>query len=166
MSGLRLLMLLTTLCWTASLWASEPGDQHLRFEITDPRDEITQAIGAVLMLRVVRVAHEQVPHFGWEVQVVERTDRGQGTNLLRRNPSSGGPHPTDILAWLSRDRHFPDDRTLIVPGYPYEIRIRLIDCRAEQINDNASFVSGHVEISWRRLDLAGARALQKSYLSY
>jgi hypothetical protein len=44
---------------------------------------------------------------------------------------------------------------LIVSGYPYEIRIRLIDCRTEQIGDEASFVSGRIEISWRRLDLAG-----------
>jgi hypothetical protein len=59
------------------------------------------------------------------------------------------------LAWLSRDRRFPDERVLIVPGHPYEIRIRLIECRTEQIDDDAFFASGQIEISWRRLDLAG-----------
>lgn len=161
MTRFRLLMLLIAIFWAGTSLGGEPRDQPLRVDVTDPRNEITQAIDATLMLRVVRVPHERVPHFGWEVQVVERTTRGSGNNLLRRKTSSGGPHPTDVLAWLSRDRHFPDDRTLIVRGYPYEIRIRLIDCRTEPIDDDASFVSGRVEISWRRLDLAGLTPIQR-----
>lgn len=160
MTRFRLLMLLIAISSAATSLAGKPRDQPLRVDVTDPRTEITQAIDATLMLRVVRVPHERVPHFGWEVQVVERTARGSGNNLLRRKTSSGGPHPTDVLAWLSRDRHFPDDRTLIVRGYPYEILIRLIDCRTEAIDDDASFVSGRMEISWRRLDLAGLTPIQ------
>ncbi len=156
----RLLTLLATAFWAATLWAGEPLAQALRFDVADPRDEITRAIDATLMLRVVRVRHERVPRFGWEVQVVERGTRGTGHNVLRRVPSSGGPHPSDVLAWLTRDRRFPDDRTLRVPGYPYEIRIRLIDCRTEQIDDDVGFASGRVEVSWRRLDLAGLTPTQ------
>ena len=160
MRALRVLVLLTVGCAAARLWAGEPADQRLSFEITDPRKEVTHAIDGSLMLRVVRVPSERVEHFGWEVQVVERTARRR--NLLRDKTYSGGPHPTDILAWLSRDRHFPDDRTLIIPGHPYEIRIRLLDCRTEQIKDTASFVSGRVEISWRRLDLARLATISAS----
>lgn len=144
----------------APSWAGEPREQPLRVEVTDPRPEITRPIDAALILRMVRVPHERVPHFGWEVQVLERATRGSGTNLLRRKTFSGGPHPTDVLAWLVRDRRFPDDRTLIVPGHPYEIRIRLIDCRTEPIGNDVSFVSGRVDISWRRLDLAGLTPIQ------
>ncbi|HET8759769.1 MAG TPA: hypothetical protein VFN94_01780 [Nitrospiria bacterium] len=149
-----LLILLASVAWSTTPAAGEPRDQTLRIDVTDSRREITQAIDATLTLRIVRVPHERAPHFGWEIQVVDRPTRGRGTNLLRPQTFSGGPHPSDVLAWLSRDRHFPDDRVLIVPGQPYEIRIRLIDCRTEQIGDAVSFVSGHVEISWRRLDLA------------
>jgi hypothetical protein len=153
MRPLQLLILVTVLSWSVTPSAGEPRNQGLRFDVTDARDEITQAIDATLALRVVRVPHERIPHFGWEVQVVERTAPGRGQNLLRRKTSLNGPHPSDVLAWLSRNRRFPDDRILIVPGYPYEIRIRLIDCRTQQIDDDASFTSGRIEISWRRLDL-------------
>jgi hypothetical protein len=159
MNQFRLLIVLIAISWAATSAAGEPREV-LRVDVTDPRTEITRAIDATLMLRVVRVPHERVPHYGWEVQVVERAARGSRNNLLRRGPSSGGPHPSDVLAWLSRDRRFPDDRTLRVPDYPYEIWIRLIDCRTEPINDDASFVSGHMEISWRRLDLAGLTPIQ------
>jgi hypothetical protein len=159
-----LLILLASVAWSTTPAAGEPRDhQTLRFDVTDSRREITQAIDATLMLRIVRVPHERVPHSGWEIQVVDRATRGRGTNLLRPQTFSGGPHPSDVLAWLSRDRHFPDDRVLIVPGQPYEIRIRLIDCRTEQIGDAVSFVSGHVEISWRRLDLARLTTLNSSW---
>jgi hypothetical protein len=161
MGRFRLLILLTAISWAATSAAGELRDHAFRVDVIDPRNEITQAIDATLMLRVVRVPHERVPHFGWEVQVVERAAQGSRNNLLRRKTFSGGPHPTDVLAWLSRDRHFPDDRTLRVPGYPYEIRIRLIDCRTEPIGDDVSFVSGRVEISWRRLDLAGLTPIQR-----
>jgi hypothetical protein len=158
----RLLTFLATISWAATSLAGEPLAQAIRFDVTDPRDEITQAIDAALMLRVVRVRHERVSHLGWEVQVADRANQGRGANLLRDHPSSGGPHPSDVLAWLSRDRRFPDDRTLRVPGQPYEIRIRLIDCRTELIGDAASFLSGWIEISWRRLDLAGLPTVSAS----
>jgi hypothetical protein len=156
------LILLMVLSWTVTLSAGETLDQRLRFDVTDLRNEITRPIDTSLMLRVVRVRHHRAKHFGWEVQVVERTQQGQGHNLLRGKPSAGGPHPSDVLAWLSRDRRFPDERLLIVPGRPYELRIRLINCRTEQIDDEASFASGEIEVSWRRLDLAGLPTVSAS----
>ena len=155
MSGFMILIFLMVLSWTVTPWAGDTLDHRLRFDVTDGRNEITRAINAGLMLRVVRVGHQRTKHIGWEVQVVERTPQGWGHNLLRSKSSSGGPHPSDVLAWLSRDRRFPDERLLIVPGHPYEIRIRLIECRTEQIDDHAFFASGQIEISWRRMDLAG-----------
>ncbi len=138
----------------AALSADSLPAQTLRFDVTDPRDTITREIDSTLLLRVVRIAHSRVAHFGWEVQVAERGAGSVGTNVLRRGIPSGGPHPSDVLAWLSRERYFPDDRRLRLPGYPYEIRIRLIKCRTVLVGDDTGFVSGSVEITWRRLDSA------------
>jgi hypothetical protein len=159
MSGFRVLILLMVLSETVAASTGDTLDRRLRFDVTDSRKEITKTIDVSLLLRVVRVGNQRAKHLGWEVQVVERAQQGRGHNLLRANPFSGGPHPSDILAWLSRDRLFPDQRLLIVPGYPYEIQIHLIDCRTEQIDEDASFTSGQIEIRWRRLDLAGLPAV-------
>lgn len=146
-----LLMLLATTPTTAV--RSETG---LRFDVTDPRDVIIRTMDSSLALRVVRVRHSRVAHFGWEVQVVERSAGASGRSLLRHRSFSGGPHPTDVLAWLSHERYYPDERTLPVLGYPYEVRIRLIDCRTEQVGEDVGFVSGSVVVTWRRLDSAGS----------
>ena len=135
--------------------ADAPPERTLRFDVTDPRETITLEIDPTLLLRVVRISHSRVAHFGWEVQVVEAGAVFSDHNLLRRGIPSTGPHPSDVLAWLSRDRYFPDDRRLLLPGYPYEIRIRLIQCRTERLGEDAGFVSGTVEVTWRRLDLSG-----------
>ncbi len=141
--------------------ADATPDRALRFDVTDPRKAITAEIDSTLRLRAVRISHARVPHFGWEVQVVEGPTATLGTNVLRDRSFSGGPHPSDVLAWLSRSRYFPDERTLPVPGHPYEIRIRLIDCRTEPVGEDIGFVSGRVEVSWRRLDLAEQRELPR-----
>lgn len=143
----------------AALSAGPPTEQTLRFDVTDPRETITRDIDSTLLLRVVRIAHSRVAHFGWEVQVAEHGAGPAGENVLRRGVVFGGPHPSDVLAWLSRERHFPDDRRLRVPGYPYEIRIHLIDCRTARIGADSAFVSGTVEITWRRLDSAARQSL-------
>lgn len=139
---------------TATLSADPMSAQTLGFDVTDSRDVITREIDSTLLLRVVRIRHSRMPHFGWEVQVTERGNGSGETNVLRRGIPSGGPHPGDVLAWLSRERYFPDDRRIPIPGYPYEIRIRLIDCRTVQTGEDTGFVSGRVEITWRRLDAA------------
>jgi hypothetical protein len=100
----------------AALSADPPPEQTLRFHVTDPRGTITREIDSTLLLRVVRITHSRVAHFGWEVQVAERGAGSAGKNVLRRGIASGGPHPSDVLAWLSRDRHFPDDRRLPYRG--------------------------------------------------
>jgi hypothetical protein len=138
-------------------FAEAPDNRALRFDVTDSRESITQHIDATLRLRALRIPHTGVAHFGWEIQVVEGPAGDSGRNILRSRSFSGGPHPSDVLAWLSRRRYFPDERTLPVPGYPYEIRIRLIDCRTEQIGEDIGFVSGRVEVGWRRLDVAERR---------
>ena len=39
---------------------------------------------------------------------------------------------------------------LPVYGYPYEIRIRLVDCRTAGSGANAVFAAGTIEVAWRR----------------
>jgi hypothetical protein len=154
---LPLLMIWSITPETTALFTAPPPNHSLRFDVTDPREIIAREIDATLLLRVLRIAHSRVPHFGWEVQVAERDAGSTGPNVLRRGIASGGPHPSDVLAWLSHERYFPDDRRLPLPGYPYELRIRLIDCRTASIGEDIGFVSGSVEITWRRLDLAANR---------
>ena len=155
----RLLIVLLAVVGAAgsSPASAAPPERTLRFDVTDQRDAVTRDIDSTLRLRVVRVPHSRVAHFGWEVQVVDRSAGTPAKNLLRHQTFSGGPHPTDVLAWISHERYFPDERILPVPGYPYEIRIRLIDCRTEQVGDDVGFVSWSVEVTWRRLDLAANR---------
>lgn len=141
--------------------ADVPPEHTLRFEVSDSRDTITREIDPALLLRVVRIAHSRVANFGWEVQVTERGVEAAGDNLLRRGIPSAGPHPSDVLAWLSRERRFPDDRRLPLPGYPYEIRIRLINCRTQRLGADTGFVSGTIEITWRRLDVAAQPARER-----
>lgn len=157
--SLFLLLIVSLVAAVVAYSADATLDRALRFDVTDPRKAITAKIASTLRLRAVRISHARVPHFGWEVQVVEGPTDAAGTNVLRDRSFSGGPHPSDVLAWLSRRRYFSDERTLPVPGHPYEIRIRLIDCRTEQVGEDIGFVSGRVEVSWRRLDLAEQREL-------
>jgi hypothetical protein len=161
----RYLLQLLIVWWiapgAAALSAPSLPEQTLRFDVTDPRETITVEIDSTLLLRVVRITHSRVAYFGWEVQVAERGSGSVETNVLRRGIPSDGPHPSDVLAWLSRERHFPDDRRLPVPGYPYEIRIRLIDCRTTRVGEDTGFVSGSVEITWHRLDLAVNQTLDR-----
>lgn len=154
MKQLFFALLTVSLAHPIAVFADEPADRAIRFEVTDPRPLITWTIDSTLQVRAVRISHADVPHFGWEVQVVEGAASASSKNVLRGRSFSGGPHPSDVLAWLSREQYFPDYRTLPVPGYPYELRIRLIDCRTDLVGDTVGFVSGSVEVSWRRLDLA------------
>ncbi len=112
---------------------------------------VTRDISTELQLQLRPVAHARIEHFGWTVSVTERTSGLEARNLLYHSQYFHGPYPTDVLAWSTHAKLFPDKRVLPVYGHPWEIRIRLVRPVAEAAGDSYRFVSGELEVEWRRL---------------
>ena len=117
----------------------------IRFSVTDTTALFERPLGSDLRIRVRR-EHPM----GWVVTATSERPGDDPPNLLYHSPSWHGPYPTDVFAWSYRSRLFPDERVLPVRGHPYEVRIRLIDCRTSSTGDDATFESGTIEVSWRR----------------
>lgn len=126
----------------------------LAFDLLDERQVISHPLDQELLLRAVRISHERVTHFGWDVQVVRQPATPSSRNLLRHPLADHGAGPHDVLAWLVEQRAFPNERTLPVHGFPYEIRIRLTGVRITHFGNDIGFAAGRIEIRWSRLDLA------------
>ncbi len=121
-----------------------PFTVAVRFSVTDTTPVFERPLGASLLIRV-----QHQPPFGWTVTVVPRASRLDRPNLLYHSRSWHGPYPTDVFAWSHQQHYFPDERLLPVYGYPYEIRIRLIDCRTSGSGEAAVFETGTIEVAWR-----------------
>ena len=48
------------------------------------------------------------------------------------------------------DRHFPNERELRVRGFPYVVRVALVDPTVEGSGPQAGFVSGAMRVTWER----------------
>jgi hypothetical protein len=115
------------------------------FDVADSRGTIYHDIGNDLVLRAVK------QDVGWSVQVTRKpAGRKSSWNLLFRSSRWHGPHPSDIYAWHVKERYFSNERVLAVRGYPYEVRVALINPLVEGEGPQARFKSGTVRISWRR----------------
>jgi hypothetical protein len=136
-----------------------PFTAALRFDVTDTTAAFEHSLGDSLVLRVSREGS-----LGWIVSVVRRSPEPNQPNLLYHSRAWHGPYPTDVLAWSFKSRYFPDERLLPVYGYPYEIRIRLIDCRTAGRREHIVFAAGTIEVAWRRGSIhrrLGARRLPR-----
>jgi hypothetical protein len=143
------LILATTLSATT---VGQPAPQDttpfrvaVRFAVTDTTPVFEQPLGTALLLRV---RHE--PPGGWIVSVVRRGAGSNARNLLYHSRRWHGPYPTDLFAWSYQQRYFPDERVLPVYGYPYEVRIRLVNCQTTGSGVSAEFAAGTIEVAWRR----------------
>ena len=123
---------------------STPFTVALRFDVTDTTATFERPLGDSLVLRVRREGSS-----GWIVSVVPRSSPDE-PNLLYHSLRWHGPYPTDVLAWSSQRGYFPGERLLPVYGYPYEIRIRLIDARTTGSGGSAVFEAGTIDVAWRR----------------
>lgn len=123
-----------------------PYTVAVRFEVTDTTEVFERPLGPSLLLRVQREGRS-----GWVVAVVRRSSRPDQPNLLYHSRRWHGPYPTDVLAWSYQRRLFPDVRVLLVRGYPYKVRVRLIDCRTSGSGDGAAFEAGTIEVGWRHI---------------
>lgn len=117
----------------------------VRFVVTDTTEAYECPLGSSLGLRVRRE-----PPMGWVVSVTAKSSEADSPNLLYHSRSWRGPYPTDVFAWSHQRRFFPDERILPVYGHPYEIRVRLVDCRTSGAGDDAVFEAGTIEVAWRR----------------
>jgi hypothetical protein len=122
-----------------------PYTVAIRFDVTDTTAAFERPLGASLLLRVRREGAD-----GWVVAVVRRSSRLYQRNLLYHSRQWHGPYPADVLAWSYQRRLFPDVRVLPVFGYPYEVRVRLLDCRTAGTGAGAVFEAGTIEVGWRR----------------
>ena len=149
------LVLLTTVIaaplGTAAAQDTTPFTVALRFAVTDTTPLFEQPLDSSLLLRV-----ERVPPYGWIVRVVRRGAGSDQPNLLYHSHQWHGPYPTQVFAWSFQQHYFPDERVLPVYGYPYEVRVRLLDCRATGSGASAVFEAGTIEVAWRRAPIQRA----------
>jgi len=120
----------------------------LTFDVRDKREVITRSIDKHLLLRVERADKLAQEPVGWDIQVVRKPFDVNSGNLLYHSREWHGPYPSQVEAWHVADRYFPNERELEVRGYPYELRIILIN--PVVAGDGSSFVSGEIKIIWKR----------------
>jgi hypothetical protein len=120
----------------------------LTFDVRDKRELITRSISKDLLLRVKRVRSARQEYFGWDVEVVRKPIEANSSNLLYHSKEWHGPYPSQVDAWQVATKYFPNQRELDVRGYPYEVKLILIDPVVEGAGE--SFVSGSIQILWRR----------------
>ena len=125
--------------------AKQKPANSFSFDMADSRSAIYRDINKDLALRAVK------EEMGWNVQVARKpTNQKSSWNLLYHSLKWHGPYPSEVYAWHVANQFFPNERTLDVRGYPYEVRIVLVNPIVEGEGSQASFKSGTVRISWRR----------------
>jgi hypothetical protein len=125
-----------------------PFGVAIRFTVSDTSAVFERPLEPALLLRVRRE-----PSMGWTVTVIPRSSRLDRPNLLYHNRSWHGPYPSEVFAWSHQSQCSPDKRVLLVYRHPYEVRIRLIDCRTSGTGQHVVFESGEIEVAWRRAPL-------------
>lgn len=128
--------------------ATQKHGGSLTFDVGDKRELITRKIGKDLMLRVERVDGVGQERFGWDVEVLQKPFDVNSSNLLYHSLEWHGPYPAQVYAWHVAKKYFPNERELEVRGYPYEVKIMLVN--PVVTTDGSSFVSGKIKIVWKR----------------
>jgi hypothetical protein len=120
----------------------------LRFALADKHAVITRRINKDLLLRLERWDSVGPENFGWDIQVVRKPFAEASSNLLYHSTEWHGPYPSQVCAWHVAKRYFPNERELAVRGYPYEVKIILVN--PVVAGDGSTFVSGEINIVWKR----------------
>jgi hypothetical protein len=131
--------------------ATSQGWQNIRIPLLQDSKNISRGISPELQLRLVRVPNVHLDDIGWSIGVFRRPVGVESRNLLYRSQYFHGPYPTDVLAWSSHAKHFPDERLLPVYGFPWEVRIRILNAVTERVGEDFHFTSGELEVGWRKL---------------
>lgn len=126
----------------------------LSFPITDTAAGHTTALGDSLVLRIVQERTAAGGSLGWYLAVEQRSANASRRNLLYHSLGWHGPYPTDVFAWIHQQHYYPDDRTLSVFGWPYDVRVVCRGCAADGEKEAAHFTAGMLEVAVRRLPRA------------
>jgi hypothetical protein len=111
-------------------------------------------LGNRLIVRVERQVDAKGTVMGWYLAVYRIPATTESRNLLYHSLAWHGPYPTDLLAWIHQRDYYPDDRTLPVYGWPYELHLRCRSCETAGDSTAVHFTAGTVEVGWRRLSRA------------
>jgi hypothetical protein len=137
-------------CFGQIVEANAQSSGSVSVSLTDKRKIITRSINKNLLLRVVKDSSIKHKHFGWLVEVVRQPYRRNSRNLIYTNPAGVGADPSQIYAWHITENEFPNEREIKVRGYPYSVKISLINGKTAGNREDARFVSGTLQINWRR----------------
>ena len=107
-------------------------------------------VGCVI-IQTVKDSSISQHNFGWDVQVIQKPFDGKSSsNLLYHSLEWHGPYPSQVDAWHVTEKYFQNERELDVRGYPYRLKIVLVNPVVEGTGSDTRFVSGRVKVSWRR----------------
>lgn len=137
-------------CIGQTLQTNAQSSDSLSVSITDKRKIITRNIDKNLLLRVVKDSSVKHEHFGWLVEVVRQPYKRSSRNLIYTNPAGVGADASQVYAWHIAGNEFPSEREIKVRGYPYSVKISLINGKSDGNGPDARFISGTLRISWER----------------
>ena len=137
-------------CFGQITSANAQSNNSLSVSVTDNRKIITRDINKNLLLRVVKDSSVKHKHFGWLIEVVRKPHRRNSPNLIYTTKTSGGADPSQVYAWHAAGGEFPNERQIKVRGYPYKVKISLVDGKTTGTGPNARFDSGTMRVAWIR----------------
>lgn len=139
-----------TFCLAQIIAVKAQSVNTLSINLTDKRKLFTRNIGKNLLLRVVKDSSASQEHFCWNVEVFRKSRRKNSANLIYTNKVGVTADPSQICAWQVPEQYFPNEREIEVRGYPYAIKIALVEPKTEGKESDARFISGNLEITWTR----------------
>lgn len=137
-------------CFAQIAVAKAQSANTLSIDLTDNRKLFTRNIGKNLLLRVVKDSSVSQEHFCWNVEVVRKPFRKNSANLIYTNKTGTTADASQVCAWQVGDQYFPNERKIETRGYPFVIKISLVQPKTEVKEADSRFTSGRLEISWTR----------------
>lgn len=134
-------------CFAQAGSVNAQARNKISIDVTDTRKVITRDVNKNLLLRLVKdsINHE---HFCWYVEVFRKPYRKNSANLIYTNKTGVTSDRSQVCAWQVSEQYFPNERELKVRGYPFAVKIALINPATEGTESSARFVSGTLEVSW------------------